>query len=57
MVESLSRHLGVDSVMIGFVNSDDALHSPDENFKMESYHRGTRSWARFIGEIIKELET
>lgn len=57
VVESFARHLKTDSVLMGFVNEDDALHSPDENFKVESYHKGARAWARFIGELIKDLET
>jgi acetylornithine deacetylase/succinyl-diaminopimelate desuccinylase-like protein len=54
VVQSFRNHLKLDSVMLGFVNDDDGLHSPDENFKVESYHKGARAWARFIGEIIKE---
>lgn len=57
VVESFAKHLKLDSVLMGFVNEDDALHSPDENYKVESFHKGTRAWARFIGEIIKELES
>lgn len=57
VVVSFAQHLKMDSVLMGFVNEDDALHSPDENFKVESYHKGTRAWARFIGEIIKGLES
>ena len=56
VVQSFRTHLKLDSVMLGFVNDDDALHSPDENFKVESYHKGARAWARFIGEIIKEQD-
>jgi len=56
-VESFARHLKLDSIMMGFCNDDDALHSPDENYKVESYHKGTRAWARFIGEIIKDCKT
>ncbi len=57
VVDSFARHLGLNSIMMGFFNDDDALHSPDENYKVESYHKGMRAWARFIGEIIKGLDT
>jgi len=57
VVESFAQHLKLDSVMMGFVNDDDALHSPDENYKVESFHKGMRAWVRFIGEIIKETES
>jgi acetylornithine deacetylase/succinyl-diaminopimelate desuccinylase-like protein len=56
VVESFAQHLKLDSIMMGFCNDDDALHSPDENYKVESYHKGTRAWARFIGEIINQTE-
>ncbi len=56
VVESFKKHLGIDSVMMGFVRDDDALHSPDEKYDVECYHRGMRSYARMIGEIAKGLE-
>ncbi len=40
VVQSIRTHLKLDSVMLGFVNDDDALHSPDENYKVESYYKG-----------------
>ncbi len=40
VVQSFRTHLKLDSVMLGFVNDDDALHSPDENYKVESYYKG-----------------
>jgi len=56
VVESFARHLKVDSVLIGFANADDAIHSPDEKYDVESYRKGIRSWARMIEEIALETE-
>ncbi len=55
VVESFKKYLGIDSVLVGFVREDDALHSPNEKYDIESYHKGMRSYARFIGEISKGL--
>jgi acetylornithine deacetylase/succinyl-diaminopimelate desuccinylase-like protein len=51
VVESFKKHLGLESILMGFVREDDALHSPNEKYDVEAYHKGTRSYARFIDEI------
>ena len=51
VVESFKKHLGLDSIMMGWVREGDALHSPNEKYDIEAYHRGMRSFARFIGEV------
>jgi acetylornithine deacetylase/succinyl-diaminopimelate desuccinylase-like protein len=53
VVQSFRHHLGLDSLMIGFCLEDDATHSPNEKYDVESYHKGMRSWARLINEIAK----
>ena len=51
VVQSFRDHLGLDSLMVGFGLEDDAAHSPNEKYDVESYHKGMRSWARLINEI------
>jgi acetylornithine deacetylase/succinyl-diaminopimelate desuccinylase-like protein len=55
VVESFKRHLGLDSVLVGFGRDDDAAHSPNEKYDIESFHKGTRTFARLIGEIAKGI--
>lgn len=53
IVADFKRVLGVESILMGFGLTSNAIHSPNENFSLEDFYRGIKTSARFL-ELLPE---
>jgi acetylornithine deacetylase/succinyl-diaminopimelate desuccinylase-like protein len=53
VVGLLKSTLGLDTLLVGFGQNDDRVHSPNEKFDLDALHGGTRTAAALYAELAK----
>ena len=53
VVSDFKEHLGLDTLLIGFGQHDDNIHSPNERFRIVDFERGCKTAAALLFELAK----
>ncbi len=51
VTSQIQAHLGVDALMMGYALPDDRVHSPNEKFRIDHFHRGALASASLMSRL------
>ena len=53
VVGLIKRHLGVDTLLLGWGQNDDNLHGPNEKFSLADFHNGIKASAHLMARLAE----
>lgn len=56
IISTFEEVLGIKSILMGFGLESDAIHSPNENFSVEMFHKGIRTIPLFYKYFAEEMK-
>ncbi len=51
IVADFNKILEAEALLVGWGQDDDALHSPNEKFSLDSFHKGIQASAKFMAAL------
>jgi acetylornithine deacetylase/succinyl-diaminopimelate desuccinylase-like protein len=52
VIAMLRDSLGIDTILMGFALSDDAIHAPDEKFHLPNFYKGISTSIHFMAQTV-----